>query len=64
MSDIMVDELLSLHLVSTGLIDVLHQKGGLVLPYPIALQRGLDRVCATALRRNETPPRNLIDLLD
>lgn len=62
---LMPDEL-TLHLVASGLIALAQQareRAALTLPYPPSLQRGLNRLVLTCLRRNRQPPQGLMDLL-
>lgn len=57
---------IALHNIATGVIE-LSQKmvdgGSISLPYPEALQRGLDKLAALKLLRGETPPTGVPDLL-
>lgn len=58
---LMPDEL-TLHLVASGLIALAQQareRAALTLPYPPSLQRGLNRLVLTCLRRDRRPPQKL-----
>jgi hypothetical protein len=58
---------LTLHLITSGLIR-LEQKiedgKTLTLPYPKSLQRGLNRLTASCLRRGMAFPQSVPDLFD
>jgi hypothetical protein len=58
---------LTLHLIASGLIVLSQQardRAALTLPYPLSLQRGLNRLVLTCLRHDRQPPQSLMDLLD
>lgn len=62
---LLADEL-TLHLIATGLIALTQQaqeRAAITLPYPAPLQRGLNRLVLTCLRRGRQPPQGLMDLL-
>lgn len=56
---------LTLRLITSGLVRLTQmiEAGSLpTLPYPDSLQRGLNRLVATCLRKKITPPNNITDL--
>ncbi len=64
-NQLMPDEL-TLHLVASGIVALANGYGAstaLALPYPPALQRGLDRLVVACLRRGLAPPQSVPDLL-
>ena len=57
---------LTLHLIASGVIQLSERvtKGdGIRYPYPVAMQRGLDRLTASRLRRGQKPPQGIMELL-
>lgn len=65
-TELSADEL-TLHLIATGLIELinfLEDGKPLTLPYPKALQRGLNRLTALCLWEKQTPPQGISDLFD
>lgn len=57
---------ITLALIATGLIqqsEKITRGEGMRYPYPTALQRGLDRLAATRLQRNQKPPQGAMDLI-
>ncbi|NER34208.1 MAG: hypothetical protein F6J93_09230 [Oscillatoria sp. SIO1A7] len=60
------DSELTLHLIATGVVKLYEAvKNGKApsLPYPVELQRGLDRLVLVCLGRKEKPPQGVPDLL-
>ncbi len=58
---------LTLHLVASGLMALAQQANSgqaLSLPYPVSLQRGLDRLVVTSLLQRVAIPQSVPDLLD
>ncbi len=58
---------LTLHLIASGLVNLVNRiEDGkpLTLPYPKALQRGLNRLVTSCLREQRTPPQGIPDLFN
>ena len=58
---------LTLHLIASGLtVLVQNVTDGypVSIPYPPALQRGLDRIVVACLRQAQAPPRSIVELID
>lgn len=58
---------LTVHLIASGLVAFAtgsRERPALILPYPPTIQRGLNRLTLTCLRRGYQPPQGLMDLLD
>jgi len=58
---------LTLHLIASGLsmlVQSVTDGHPLSVPYPPALQRGLDRLVVACLRQSQTPPRSVVELID
>jgi len=56
----------TLQLIAAGIIQLcesLNKGIPIQYPYPLVLQRGMDRLCATLLMRGQTPPSGVVDLL-
>lgn len=54
-------------MVASGLVALsqeLERKGSFPVPYPVALQRGLDRLAAMAMVTGDEAPRSVMDLAD
>lgn len=65
-SSISQDDELILHLIATGLMQLSYQvdKGSpLKLPYPEALQKGLNKLTAKFLQEGKAPPQGIPDLI-
>ncbi len=57
---------LTLHLIASGVTQLAQKVSNGVaptLPYPIPLQKGLDRLLVACLRQQKTPPQGIPDLL-
>jgi pPIWI_RE three-gene island domain Y/REase associating with pPIWI_RE len=60
------DSLLILHLVASGIVQFdrrLHREPWRLVPYPDALQKGLDKLTVRCLKREAEPPASVPDLL-
>jgi hypothetical protein len=58
---------LTLHFIASGLtrlVQDLNEGKPYSLPYPFALQRGLDRLVVACLRQSKTPPQGIPDLIE
>src|SRR5688572_27104712 len=56
----------TLQLIAAGIIQLcesLNKGLPVQYPYPPALQRGMNRLCAALLRRGQTPPNGVVDML-
>ena len=62
----LTDDEFVLSLIATGVVQLYEQvadRFGVAYPYPSPLQRGLDRLVALKLQREETPQQGVPDLL-
>lgn len=60
------DDELTLHLIASGLIRLVQRVAGgapIGYPYPVALQRGLDRLALACWRRGQLQPQGVNDLI-
>jgi len=58
---------LTLHLIAGGLtrlVQLVNDGYPISIPYPPALQRGLDRLVVACLRAAQAPPQNIADLIE
>src|SRR5215469_14375672 len=63
---LMTDEI-TLTLIATGIIQLsekIARGEGIRYPYPIALQRGLNRLASARLQRGLKPPQSVMDLIN